>query len=79
MSKSRSFALTLIASAFAASTAYAGVDLIATGQLGGTMGDLSRETSAPLENKAPGNLLGGIGSGMVTGTTGRTKRALPRR
>jgi len=64
MSKFSSLALTLIASLFAASTAHAGVDLIATGQLGGTIGDLSRETSAPLENGAPGNLLGGIGSAM---------------
>jgi hypothetical protein len=65
MSKSRSFALTLIASLFAASTAHAGVDLIAKGQLSGTIGDLSRETAAPLENGAPGNLLGGMGSGMT--------------
>ncbi|MFC0400031.1 esterase-like activity of phytase family protein [Paraburkholderia rhizosphaerae] len=64
MSKSRPFAFTLIASLFAASTAHAGVDLIAKGQISGLIGDLSSETAAPLENGAAGNLLGGIGSGM---------------
>jgi Esterase-like activity of phytase len=47
-----------------ASSAHAAVDLIATGQLSGTISDRSKETAAPLENGAPGNLLGGIGSGM---------------
>ncbi|HVE08508.1 MAG TPA: esterase-like activity of phytase family protein [Paraburkholderia sp.] len=65
MSKSSSLALTLIASLFAVSSAHATVDLIAKGQLSGTTGDLSRETAAPLENGAPGNLFGGIGSAMT--------------
>jgi hypothetical protein len=63
--KSSSFALTLIASLFVVSSAHATVDLIAKGQLSGTTGDLSRETAAPLENGAPGNLFGGIGSAMT--------------
>ena len=65
MPKSSSFALTLIASLFVVSSAHATVDLIAKGQLSGTTGDLSRETVAPLENGAPGNLFGGIGSAMT--------------
>lgn len=48
-----------------ATAAHAGVDLIAIGQLSGLTGDLSKETAAPLENGAPGNLLGGLGSGIA--------------
>jgi hypothetical protein len=54
----------MIASLFATSNALATVDLIAKGQISGMISDLSRETAAPLENGAPGNLFGGIGSGM---------------
>lgn len=65
MSSIRPFALTAIAaSLFTLSPAHAAVDLIAKGQLSGTISDLSNTTAAPLENGAPGNLLGGIGSGM---------------
>jgi hypothetical protein len=59
------FALTAIASLFAVSSAHATVDLVAFAQLSGTGGDLSKETAAPLENGAPGNLLGGMGSGIA--------------
>jgi hypothetical protein len=62
--KSRPLVLTMIASLFATSNALATVDLIAKGQISGMISDLSRETAAPLENGAPGNLFGGIGSGM---------------
>ncbi|HJW12175.1 MAG TPA: esterase-like activity of phytase family protein [Albitalea sp.] len=55
----------LIAAACAAMNAQAGVDLIAIGQLGGHGSDLSAATAAPLENGAPGNLLGGMGSGLA--------------
>jgi len=66
VSSTRPFALTALAVLlFALSPAHAAVDLIATGQLSGTISDLSKETAAPLENGAPGNLLGGIGSGMT--------------
>ncbi len=56
------FALTLSA---ACSSAWASVDLIAVGQLSGNTGDRSKATAAPLENGAPGNLLGGLGSGLA--------------
>lgn len=49
----------------ATSSVHASVDLIATGSLSGQTTDLSTETAAPLENGAPGNLLGGIGSGIA--------------
>jgi len=53
------------AAAFAAPSAHAAVDLIAVGSLDGHVGDLATQTSAPLENGAPGNLFGGIGSGIA--------------
>jgi hypothetical protein len=43
----------------------AGVDLIAVGSLGGTIGDRSVETASALENGVAGNLLGGLGSGLA--------------
>jgi hypothetical protein len=43
----------------------AGVDLIAVGNLPGTVADRSRETNAALENGVAGNLLGGLGSGIA--------------
>src|SRR5262245_26136335 len=55
----------LLASLFAAPTAYAGVDLIAIGTISGTYEDLSAETAAPLENGVPGNRLGGMGSSIA--------------
>jgi hypothetical protein len=66
VSRSRLLALTAIASSLMfATTAHAGVDLIAMGQLSGLTGDLSKETAAPLENGVAGNLLGGLGSGIA--------------
>jgi len=49
------------------SAALAGVpvDLIAVGDLSGASRDLSAATAGPLENGVPGNLLGGIGSGLA--------------
>ena len=38
--------------------------LIAAGTLDASAGDLSKQTAKPLENGAPGNLFGGIGSGL---------------
>ena len=64
MTHIRRFALIAIASLVVASTAHAAVDLVATSQLSGTSSDLSKETSATLENGVSGNLFGGIGSGM---------------
>ena len=54
-----------LAAILAASPAFAGVDLIAIGTLSGNAVDLSSETAAALENGAPGNLFGGIGSGIT--------------
>jgi len=68
VSRSRVFALSAAAAAaalFAMSSAHATVDLIAIGQLSGTSLDRSKETAGKLENGAPGNLLGGLGSGMA--------------
>ena len=64
MTHIRRFALTAIASLVVVSTAHAAVDLVAASQLSGTTSDLSKETSAALENGVAGNLFGGIGSGM---------------
>jgi hypothetical protein len=61
-----SVALSLALGAAAVSTpAFAKVDLIAIGQLSGMSLDRSRSTAGPLENGAPGNLLGGLGSGLA--------------
>ncbi|HZX92527.1 MAG TPA: esterase-like activity of phytase family protein [Rudaea sp.] len=54
-----------LAAVLSAPSAHAAVDLIAIGTLSGNTTDLSAETAAPLENGAPGNLLGGIGSGIA--------------
>lgn len=48
-----------------AGAAHAGVDLIAIGSLDSEGGDLAAATAAPLENGVPGNLLGGLGSGLA--------------
>lgn len=48
-----------------AGPAFAGVDLIATDQLDGHGGALAYRTSGPLENNVPGNVLGGLGSGLA--------------
>jgi hypothetical protein len=67
MVRARVFALSLAVSAMsiACTSAWASVDLVAIGQLSGNIGDRSKATAAPLENGAPGNLLGGVGSGLA--------------
>jgi hypothetical protein len=54
------------------------VDLIAIGSISGTSFDRSEATAGPLENGVPGNLLGGIGSGLAY-AGGETFIALPDR
>ncbi|SAK87794.1 hypothetical protein AWB75_05988 [Caballeronia catudaia] len=67
MIRARACALSFALSALtvACSSAWASVDLIAIGQLSGNGADRSDATAAPLENGAPGNLLGGLGSGLA--------------
>lgn len=67
-----------LAAILAASPACAGVDLIAIGTLSGDGVDLSAATAAALENGAPGNLFGGIGSGIAYAGCG-TLLAVPDR
>jgi len=67
-----------IASLLAIPAAHASVDLIAVDGLSANMPDLSTETAAPLENGAPGNQLGGIGSGLAY-AGGNTFLAIPDR
>jgi hypothetical protein len=50
---------------FLAAPAAHSIDLIAIGSLNGTYADFATETAAPLENGAPGNILGGLGSGLA--------------
>lgn len=70
-----------IASIFAVPAAHASMDLIAigtlTGSSAGSYADLSGLTG-PLENGLPGNLLGGVGSGLAY-AGGNTFLALPDR
>jgi hypothetical protein len=47
-----------------ATKGYAGQSPIAAGTLDASVGDLATKTFKPLENGAPGNLFGGIGSGL---------------
>jgi hypothetical protein len=54
----------LVAALFVMPTAHATLDLLAVGTLGGSS-DLSLETAGLLENGLPGNILGGIGSGLA--------------
>lgn len=68
----------LLASLFAHATSHAAVDLIAIGSLTGNAADLSTETAAPLESGVPGNILGGLGSGLAY-AGGDTFLALPDR
>jgi hypothetical protein len=60
-----------IASMLAIPAANASVDLIAVNGLSGSRSDLSPDTAATLENGVPGNLLGGIGSGLAYGGADR--------
>ncbi|MEX3936482.1 esterase-like activity of phytase family protein [Paraburkholderia phymatum] len=70
MLRSRFFARTMLgaiaslAALAAAPAAHATVDLIAIGKLDGNLLDKSNDTAGKLENGAPGNLLGGMGSGI---------------
>ncbi|MEO8151965.1 MAG: esterase-like activity of phytase family protein [Rhizobacter sp.] len=65
------------AAAFAAPSAFASIDLIASGSLPGSMADLSGLTGT-LENGVAANLLGGMGSGLAW-AGGNTFLALPDR
>ena len=65
MTQQRKLLPLALAAILGAPSAHAAVDLIAIGTLSGNTTDLSTETAAPLENGAPGNLLGGIGSGIA--------------
>ncbi len=69
-------ALAILLSGLAAAPAGA-VDLVAIGKLSGTLRDLSGQ-SALLENGVPGDLLGGLGSGLAW-AGGSTFLALPDR
>ncbi|MEI6001887.1 esterase-like activity of phytase family protein [Paraburkholderia bengalensis] len=57
-------AIASLAALAAAPAAHAKVELIAIGKLDGNLLDKSKETSGKLENGVPGNLLGGLGSGI---------------
>ncbi|MEH2414404.1 esterase-like activity of phytase family protein [Nostoc sp.] len=61
----RNLIVFLLASFFVAPAANAEVKLVAIGSLSGNISDLSSKTSAPLESRVPGNLLGGFGSGLA--------------
>ena len=67
-----------ISSLLLISSANASVELIAVGGLSGNDTDLSTQTAAELENGEPGNLLGGLGSGLAY-AGGSTFLALPDR
>jgi len=58
-------AIASLAALAAAPAVHATVDLIAVGQLDGHLLDKSKDTAGKLENGAPGNLLGGLGSGIA--------------
>lgn len=55
----------LLSSFFAASSAHAAIDLIAIGTVDGNYQDLSARTAGLLESGVPGNILGGVGSGLA--------------
>src|SRR6187455_1769026 len=75
--KKQYFATIVLASSLLASGAPA-VELIAIGTISGTYEDLATETAFPLENGVPGNVLGGLGSGLAY-AGGTTFLALPDR
>ena len=54
-----------LASFFTASSAHAAINLIAIGEINANYQDLSARTSGPLESGVPGNILGGMGSGLA--------------
>lgn len=55
----------VLAGLMTSTAARAEIELIAIGSLDAHGSDLSQATAAPLENGAPGNLFGGIGSGLA--------------
>ncbi|ACC70395.1 esterase-like activity of phytase family protein [Paraburkholderia phymatum] len=57
-------AVASLAALAAVPAAHATVELIAIGKLDGNLSDRSKETAGTLENGVPGNLLGGLGSGI---------------
>jgi hypothetical protein len=61
-----------------AEAGYAQPTVFAIGKLSGNVGDLATQTSDDLENGLPGNLLGGMGSG-ITYAGGTTFLAVPDR
>ncbi|MFI3187456.1 MAG: esterase-like activity of phytase family protein [Methylococcaceae bacterium] len=68
----------LIPALLVSGSAYAGVDLIAIGEVNGSYEDLANKTASKLENGVPGNRLGGMGSGLAY-AGGTTFLALPDR
>ena len=75
--KKQNFATLILASSLLASAAPA-AELIAIGTISGTYEDMAPETAFPLENGVPGNILGGLGSGLAY-AGGTTFIALPDR
>jgi hypothetical protein len=75
--KNQTLASAILASTFFATAAPA-MDLIAIGSISSTYQDFATETAAPLENGLPGNMLGGMGSGLAY-AGGTTFLALPDR
>src|SRR5947208_16878737 len=75
--KKKTVAIFVLGSSILAPGARA-IDLIAIGTISGTYEDFATETAGPLENGAPGNRLGGIGSGLAY-AGGTTFLALPDR
>ncbi|MBW4520862.1 MAG: esterase-like activity of phytase family protein [Scytolyngbya sp. HA4215-MV1] len=61
----KSLSLFLLTSLITAPAAYANPQLIAIGKLDGNTQDLANQTSAALESGVPGNILGGLGSGLA--------------
>jgi hypothetical protein len=74
----RTIAATLLAAFLFTPTAYGAPALIAIGSISGHYQDFAVETAGPLESGAPGNRLGGIGSGLAY-AGGNTFIAIPDR
>lgn len=74
----KSFLPFLLLPLFGAPAADAAVELIAVGQIDANYRDLSARTAGALENGVPGNILGGLGSGLAY-AGGNTFIALPDR
>ena len=63
--KNRHLIAALLAPLFSAQAAHAGVTLIAVGSIDSSGPDRSAQTAGLLENGVPGNVFGGIGSGLA--------------